>query len=132
MDKNLGNVIKNATARAYIYGTYVVLGVLIGATQIGFASIEGLSQPTWLTVTLAVYGYLGIPVGGLAAVNSEIVARANLVTVEKVDSVTADTANVTVPSGEVVIDGAIKTDLPGPSALSSTLDELRGSNDSTD
>jgi hypothetical protein len=61
MDNNLGNVIKNAKARAAIYATYVIVGA---------------NQPSWLAIALAVYGYLGIPVGGLAAVNSQIVTAA--------------------------------------------------------
>lgn len=76
MDNNLGNVIKNAKARATIYATYVIAGVILGGLQVAFAAVEGADQPSWLAIALAVYGYLGIPVGGLAAVNSQIVTAA--------------------------------------------------------
>lgn len=89
MDNNLGNVIKNAKARAAIYGAYVLIGLVIGALQVGFAAIAGVDQPDWLTISLAVYAYLGIPVGGLAAVNSSIVPT-KVVDANVVENVHAD------------------------------------------
>jgi hypothetical protein len=74
MDNNLGNIIKNARVRAAIYGTYILVGLAIGAAQAGFAAAAGAIQPEWLTIALSVYGYLGIPVSGLAAANSNLVA----------------------------------------------------------
>lgn len=67
---NIGNVITNTTVRKVIYGVFAILGVVIGATQVGFAAIEGAGQPEWLTVTLAVYAFLSVPVGTLALTNT--------------------------------------------------------------
>lgn len=88
MDNNLGNIIKNAKARAAIYGAYVIAGLLIGGIQVAFAAVAGVEQPTWLTVALAVYAYLGIPVGGLAAANSAIVP-AKVIETSSVEAVVA-------------------------------------------
>jgi len=65
----LGVIVKNARARAVIYGTYVVALIAAGATQVGFASLE-VTQPDWLVASLAVLAYLGIPVGTLAVANT--------------------------------------------------------------
>ena len=48
--------------RKDVYATYAVLGVVIGGTQVGFAAAEA-GQPVWLTVTLAVYAFVGGAVG---------------------------------------------------------------------
>lgn len=65
----LGVIVKNARARAYIYGAYVIAIIAAGAAQVGFASLE-VSQPDWLTASLAVLAYLGVPVGTLAVANT--------------------------------------------------------------
>ena len=70
MDTNLGNIIASAKARAIIYSTYVIAGILIGATQVGFAAIAGAGQPEWLTIALAVYAFLSVPLGSLALSNT--------------------------------------------------------------
>ena len=67
---NLGNVIASIKARKALYSAYIVAGVVIGATQVGFAAVEGAGQPTWLTVTLAVYAFLSVPFGSLALSNT--------------------------------------------------------------
>lgn len=66
---DLGTIVGSARARKAIYGAYVIGIVVLGAVQVGFAAISA-GQPEWLTVALAVAAYLGIPVGGLAAVNT--------------------------------------------------------------
>lgn len=66
---NLGTVIESARVRKAIYGAYVLAIIVIGAIQVGFAAISA-GQPEWLTVALAVTAYLGVPVGGLAVVNT--------------------------------------------------------------
>ena len=48
--------------RKVVYATYAVLGVVIGGAQVGFAAAEA-GQPVWLTVTLAVYAFVGGAVG---------------------------------------------------------------------
>lgn len=69
-DSSLGTVITNPNARKVIYGIYIVAGVILGAVQVAFAAIEGAGQPDWLTVSLAVYAFLSVPVGSLALVNT--------------------------------------------------------------
>ncbi len=72
MDNNLGNIVKNATARAVIYGAYVIAALVVGGIQVGFSAIEAV-QPDWVGAAQAVIAYLAIPVGGLAAINSSLV-----------------------------------------------------------
>lgn len=55
--------------RGPLYTVYGVLGVAVGATQVGFASANA-DQPTWLTVTLSVYAFLGGAIGYAAASNT--------------------------------------------------------------
>jgi hypothetical protein len=65
----LGVIVKNAKARAAIYGTYVVAIIVAGAAQVWFASLE-LGQPDILVGVVAVLAYLGVPVGTLAVANT--------------------------------------------------------------
>jgi protein-S-isoprenylcysteine O-methyltransferase Ste14 len=58
-----------AKLRQIIYGAFVTIGVLLGAIQVGNASINNGSQPDWLTAALVVYAYLGTALGFTAAVN---------------------------------------------------------------
>lgn len=69
-DYNIGRFIASATARKAIYAIYVLAGIVFGATQVAFAAIEGAGQPEWLTVALAVYAFLSVPVGSLALSNT--------------------------------------------------------------
>lgn len=69
MDSNLGNVISNATARAVIYGAYVLGALVVGGVDVWF----GDADPSWVPQAQAVVAYLAIPVGGLAAINSKII-----------------------------------------------------------
>lgn len=100
MDQNLGNIVKNAKARAVIYGTYVIAGLVFGALQVAFSAIAGVDQPDWLTIAIAVYAYLGIPVGGLAAVNSSIVPT-KVVAAENVEAIQAESVEIEDPVSEV-------------------------------
>lgn len=65
----LGVIVKNAKARAYIYGGYVIAIIAAGAAQVAYASLE-ISQPDFLVASLAVLAYLGVPVGTLAVANT--------------------------------------------------------------
>jgi hypothetical protein len=65
----LGVIVKNAKARAIIYGTYVVAIIVAGAAQVAYASLE-LGQPDILVAAVAVLAYLGVPVGTLAVANT--------------------------------------------------------------
>lgn len=58
-----------ASARRAIYVTYGVVALVVSATQVGFAAAPGGSQPSWLTVTLAVVAFLATPITALAVVN---------------------------------------------------------------
>ena len=48
--------------RISLYIVYALAGSVIGAIQVGIAAAE-VGQPTWLTVTLAVYAFLGTAFG---------------------------------------------------------------------
>jgi hypothetical protein len=52
---------------AYIVST--ILGIALGALQVGFASANA-GQPVWLTVALAVYAFIGGALGIQAATNT--------------------------------------------------------------
>lgn len=66
---HLGMIVTSARIRKIIYTVYVLVIIIIGAIQVGFAAVSA-GQPDWLTIALAVAAYLGVPVGGLAAVNT--------------------------------------------------------------
>lgn len=51
-------VAANPALRRKLYAVYGVIGLVLGATQVGFAAAEA-GQPVALTVALAVYGFLG-------------------------------------------------------------------------
>lgn len=60
---------QNPRLRARVYNAFWLLGLALGGTQVGFASADA-GQPTWLTVALAVYAFLGTGVGYTAAQNT--------------------------------------------------------------
>lgn len=55
--------------RKTIYGVFAVAGLGLGAAQVGYSS-AGFEQPTWLTVAMAVYGFLAAGIGYTAASNT--------------------------------------------------------------
>lgn len=55
--------------RAKIYLAMAIFGLLIGATQVAFASLK-VEQPAWLIVATAVYAYLAGGSGILATLNT--------------------------------------------------------------
>ena len=67
--QSLGAVISNLAVRRFIYSTYVLALLVVGATQVAITSL-GMTNPDWLVATLAVLGYLGVPVAGLAVANT--------------------------------------------------------------
>lgn len=67
---DLGRVITSDRVRQIIYTAYVVAVVLLGAVQAAYAGSEA-GAPVWLTIAQQVALYLGVPVGGLAAVNTK-------------------------------------------------------------
>lgn len=54
--------------RKQLYAGYALLGLGLGATQVGFLAAEA-GQPVWLTVSLAVFGFLGTGLGFTASSN---------------------------------------------------------------
>lgn len=56
-------------ARKMIYAVYALAGVVLGAVTTGLAA-AGAADPVALTVSLAVYAYLGGPVGVIASANT--------------------------------------------------------------
>lgn len=58
-----------AQARKVFYAVYAVIGVVLGATQTVYITLE-TGQPTWLTAALAVFSYVGIAFGVLASSNT--------------------------------------------------------------
>lgn len=59
------------------YTIFALLGVVIGGTQVGFAAAE-LGQPTFLTVALAVYAFVGGALGLTAADNTDTTTAGDL------------------------------------------------------
>lgn len=55
--------------RKKAYALFGLLGVLIGATFVGFAA-AAVAVPTWLKVVAAVYAFVGGPVGAVANANT--------------------------------------------------------------
>ena len=58
-----------ANVRRYVYAGYALLGVILGAVQVGYLSAEA-GQPEWLTVTLGVFAFVGTALGLTAASNT--------------------------------------------------------------
>ena len=54
------------SVRTKLYLIYSILGVVLGAVQVGFATVEA-PFPPWLKVTLAVFVFLGGAIGYTAA-----------------------------------------------------------------
>ena len=55
--------------RATVYSLYALVGVVLGATQVGFQASEN-GFPVWLKVTLSVYAFVGTAVGLTAVSNT--------------------------------------------------------------
>ena len=51
-----------AETRKKAYAVYALIGVVLGAIQVGYGAASA-GQPTWLGVSLAVYSFLGGPLG---------------------------------------------------------------------
>lgn len=56
--------------RRYVYFTYAIIGLLLGAIQVGIATIPDTGQPVWLLVALNVYAYIGVGLGLTAGSNA--------------------------------------------------------------
>ena len=54
--------------RQKIYFVYALVGVVLGAIQVAYSSLQ-IGQPPWLVVALAVFAFIGGPLGLTAASN---------------------------------------------------------------
>jgi len=70
---NLGVIITNPVARKVIYSIYILVGFALGGIQAWY----GDHSPAWLPQYLAVYGYVGLGVSGLAIANTPAGAATN-------------------------------------------------------
>jgi len=66
---NIGAVVRSPAARKRIYGTYAIFAIAVGAIAAGFLPVMSVLPP-WLEAAQAVVAYLAIPIGGLAAANT--------------------------------------------------------------
>ncbi len=66
---NIGVVISNPTARKVVYGAYAVGALVVGGIAAYFLGIQH-PIPEPVIGAQAVIAYLGIPIGGLALVNT--------------------------------------------------------------
>lgn len=73
------------SVRQTVYVIYAVLGVLLTATQAGFAAVPDVGQPVALTVAFAVYSALGAGFGLLAAANTPSARDVVVATTEPTD-----------------------------------------------
>lgn len=55
--------------RVAAYTISAAVGLVLGATQVGYAAADA-GQPTWLTVALAVYAFIGGSLGVVAKSNT--------------------------------------------------------------
>lgn len=55
--------------RKKIYSAFWLVGLLLGAIQVGYASDEG-ADPDWIVPALAVYAFVGTGVGYTASQNT--------------------------------------------------------------
>lgn len=60
-----------AKHRKIAYAAYAVIGVILGAIQVGYGAAEA-GQPVALTVALAVYAFLGGAIGITAGANTDL------------------------------------------------------------
>lgn len=67
---NVGNVIKNPTARKAVYGVYAVGAVVVGGIAAYFLGVQH-PIPEQVIGAQAVIAYLAIPIGGLALANTD-------------------------------------------------------------
>lgn len=59
---------ENPTARKRAYQAFWIISLIVGATQVGFATAEA-PTPTWLKVVLGVLPFVGAAIGYTAQVN---------------------------------------------------------------
>lgn len=88
-----------AKVRRYFYAFYAALGISFGAVQVGYAT-AGVSQPTWLLVAFAVFGYLGTALGLVAASNTKPVSAASAAQIAQIEQIKAQIARLPKQFGD--------------------------------
>lgn len=58
-----------ASWRKPLYGAFAVIGLTIGAFQIGIDSVSG-AEPEWLTIAINVFPFVATAIGFTAAANT--------------------------------------------------------------
>ena len=68
------DTIMTPRVRRIAYAVYAIIGLALGAVQVGFAAAEA-GQPVWLTVALAVFAFLGAGLGFTATTHTSVPRR---------------------------------------------------------
>lgn len=58
-----------ASIRGRLYSCFAFIGLGLGSAQVGYSAADS-GQPTWLTVALAIYAYVGVAIGYTAATHT--------------------------------------------------------------
>ncbi len=59
---------EHPAVRRRVYAGFWLASLALGGTQVGYAAAQA-GQPTWLTVALSVYAFLGAGIGYTAQAN---------------------------------------------------------------
>lgn len=67
----LDQIIPDPAKRKPVYRVFALIGLVLGAVQVGFASADA-GQPIWLTVAFGVYGFLAAAGFTVAQANTNV------------------------------------------------------------
>lgn len=81
---DISTLIPSETVRKSLYAVFGLIGIALSGIQVGF-SAAAIDQPVWLTVAIAVYGFLAGGGFGLAIANTRNIAV--IQTVKEVNTV---------------------------------------------
>lgn len=59
-----------ATQRKRVYAIFGLIGLILGAIVVGWTAVKHGDIPDWVTISVVVYNFLGVPFGALAAANT--------------------------------------------------------------
>lgn len=59
----------SARVRAWVYGVYATVSLVVGATQAGYAAVD-LTSPDWLKAALGALAFVGAGIGYTAATHT--------------------------------------------------------------
>lgn len=91
--------------RKALYTIYSVLGLALGATQVGYATADA-GTPVWLKVTIAVFAFLGAGLGFTAATNTTARLQPGQVRIGKSGLVASGGTFGTTPGINLYVDGS--------------------------